>query len=82
MTLEEECRFFTQIIGDAKRTIICEQHRLDEIRKAVDRSDAAGILTVKTSPACPSGQLLVIDEQAAEASFNQVASRPIRFHGQ
>lgn len=81
MTPDEEARFFAQIIGDAKRTVLCEPHRVEEIRKAVDRMGMGGILTVKSSPVCPEGKLLVIDEQALEASARQAASRPIRFYG-
>ncbi|MFE5958909.1 hypothetical protein [Streptomyces rubiginosohelvolus] len=79
MTPDEMTRFFAQIIGDAKRTVLCEPHRVDEIRGAVDRMGAAGILTVKASRVCPEGKLLVIDEQAMEASYHQAASKPIRF---
>ncbi|MEI5032427.1 hypothetical protein RB201_04300 [Streptomyces sp. S1A(2023)] len=77
----EVARFFAQIIGDAKRTILCEPHRVDEIREAVDRADVAGTLTVQASAACPPGNLLVIDDQALEASFRQAASRPIHLRG-
>ncbi|WP_411095965.1 hypothetical protein [Streptomyces sp. 020-2-3H-GM] len=79
MTPEEEFRFFAQIIGDAQRTVLCEPHRVAEIQEAVNRLGMAGIVTVKASQACPVGKLLVIDEQALEASARQAASRPIRF---
>lgn len=79
MTPDEEASFSAQIIGDAKRTVLCEPHRVDEIREAVERLGMAGILTVKASQVCPKGKLLVIDEQAMEASARQAASRPIRF---
>ncbi|MEV6854737.1 hypothetical protein AB0M89_13120 [Streptomyces microflavus] len=79
MTPEEEARFFVQIVGDAQRTVLCEPHRVAEIREAVERLDMAGILTVKTSQVCPEGKLLVIDVQALEASARQAASKPIRF---
>lgn len=81
MTPDEEARFFAQIIGDAQRTILCEPHRVDEIREAVARFGMAGIVTVKSSRVCPVGKLLVLDEQAMEASLRQAASRPIRFSG-
>ncbi|MGQ4733452.1 hypothetical protein ACUN3E_38060 [Streptomyces sp. Ju416(a)] len=81
MTPEEEFRFFAQIIGDAQRTVPCEPHRVAEIQEAVNRLGMAGIVTVKASQVCPEGKLLVIDEQALEASYRQTASRPIRFHG-
>lgn len=81
MTPAEEARFFAQIIGDARRTVLCEPYRVDEIQNAVDHMGMARILTVKASRACPVGKLLVIDEQALEATSRQAASRPIRFHG-
>jgi len=80
MTPEEEARFFAQIIGDAQRTVLCEPHRVEEIRGAVERMGMGDVLTVKASQVCPEGKLLVIDEQALEASARQAASRPIRFH--
>ncbi|MFI9618121.1 hypothetical protein ACIG8S_04300 [[Kitasatospora] papulosa] len=79
MTPDEEARFFAQIIGDARRTILCEPHRVDEIQDVVERLGMAGILTVKASQVCPEGKLLVLDEQAMEATFRQAASRLIRF---
>lgn len=80
MTLDEEVQFAAQIISDAKRTIICEPHRVDEIQEVVDRADVAGIVTVRGSRACPPGQVMVIDEQAMQADLNQAAQRPIRLH--
>lgn len=74
MTADEEDRFFAQIIGDAKRTVLCEPHRVAEVREAVERLGMAGILTLKASRVCPAGKLLVIDEQALEASARQAAS--------
>lgn len=79
MTPEEEARFFAQIIGDAKRTVLCEPYRADVIREAVERGGMTGILTVRASQVCPEGKLLVIDEQALEATARQAASKPIRF---
>lgn len=51
----------------AKRTVLCEPHREHQIRAAVDQLDAADIFTVKASPACPEGKLLIIDERALDA---------------
>ncbi|WP_432077807.1 hypothetical protein [Streptomyces sp. YPW6] len=81
MTPEEEVRFFAQIIGDARRTVLCEPHRVAEVQDVVNRLGMAGIVTVQASRVCPEGKLLVIDEQAMEAACRQGASRPIRFHG-
>lgn len=75
MTLEEELRFTAQTLGDAKRTIICEPGRKDEVCRAVDRMSLAGLLSVRASEACPPGKLLVIDDQAIQASTNQSFQR-------
>ncbi|MEV7975414.1 hypothetical protein [Streptomyces sp. NPDC086519] len=75
--------FWAQIAGDAKRTILCEPHRVDEIQAAIDEH-GYDHLTLRASPYCPPGQLLVIDDAAVEASERQLIQRlrkGIRFHG-
>lgn len=71
-------RFWDQIQGDAKRTVICEPHRLDEIRAAVDECGYSSTVTVRASAACPEGRLFVIDEAAMEASDRQALQRMMR----
>lgn len=63
--------FWRQIEGDAKRTVLCEPHRLDEIRVAVEQRGFTDVITVRASPFCPEGRLLVIDDSAIEASWRQ-----------
>lgn len=82
MSPQEEIRFWAQIQGDAQRTVICEPHRADEIRAAVAERGYDTFITVRASPACPEGKLLVIDEAAMEASQRQLfqrAGKDIRF---
>jgi len=82
MTPEEEIRFWAQITGDAQRTVICEPHKVDEIRAAVKDHGYDSFITVRASPACPEGKLIVIDEAAMEASQRQLfqrAGKGIRF---
>jgi len=67
--------FYSQILGDAKRTIICPPSLVDAVRELVNAHDLAGIYTVKSSLACPDDKLVVLDEQAMEASFRQAAQR-------
>jgi hypothetical protein len=74
--------FWMQIQGDAKRTVICEPHRVDEIRAAIDKRGYSSTITVRASTACPEGQLIVLDEAAMEASQRQMfqrAGKGIRF---
>lgn len=82
MSPKEEIRFWAQIVGDQQRTIICEPHRIDEIRGAVEQRGYDSFLTVRASPACPEGKLLILDENAMEASQRQLfqrAAKDIRF---
>ncbi|MGW2938614.1 hypothetical protein ACWDA7_44185 [Streptomyces sp. NPDC001156] len=76
--LANDLRFWDQIQGDAKRTVLCEPHRLDEIRAAVEELGLDAIITLRASQYCPAGQLLVIDEGAVEASGRQALQRAVR----
>jgi hypothetical protein len=73
-----EIRFYEQILGDSKRTILCQPSMLDAIREVVERRGVGHIYAVRASPVCPDGKLLLLDEQAIEASFQQVAQRCAR----
>lgn len=80
--IRTDIAFLRQIEGDAKHTVYCEPHRVDELRAAVERQGWAHILTVVGSPACPAGQLLVADTGALEAvqrqAMQRMTSRPFR----
>lgn len=76
MTDDEQ--FWQQIEGDAKRTVLCEPHRLDEIQAAVQQRDLTDTITVRASPACPPGKLLVLDDSAMEAAWQQTIQRAAR----
>lgn len=56
---------------ESKRAVLCEPHREHQVRAAVDQAGAADILTVRPSPACPEGKLLVIDEGALDAQLRE-----------
>ncbi|MFF4552694.1 hypothetical protein [Streptomyces sp. NPDC001422] len=62
---------------ESKRLILCEPHREHQVRAAVDQAGAADILTVRPSLACPEGMLVVIDENAIEASCREAAQSPM-----
>ena len=86
MTLNplDEIRFLMQTHADAQRTLLCEPHQERAVQAAVDQLEVAGVFTVKPSPACPPGRILVLDEQAMEASWRQTVQRAghgIRLHG-
>ena len=53
---------------ESKRTIICEPGKEHGLRAVADQMGMADILTIKPSPACPEGKLLVVDENALAAT--------------
>ncbi|MEV0220929.1 hypothetical protein [Streptomyces sp. NPDC050704] len=69
--------FYSQVIGDSKRTIICPPSLLEPIRELVEAHELGGIYTVRASPVCD-GKLFVVDEQAMEATFRQAAQSLLR----
>lgn len=73
-----DIRFYDQILGDAKRTICCPPEHATAVRDEVERRGAGHLFTVLVSPVCPPGKLIVIDEQAMEASMRQAALGPIK----
>ena len=82
----DEIRFLLQVHGDSQRTLICEPDRVPAVQAAVDQLDTFGVFTVRESLACPAGKILVLDEQALEASWRQTIQRirkgGIRLHGE
>lgn len=70
-------QFWAQVKGDTKRTILCEPHRVDEIQALIDER-GYDHLTLRASPYCPEGKLLVIDDGAIEASGRQALQRSWR----
>ena len=69
--------FWKQIEGDAKRTVLCEPHRLDEIQALINERGYTH-LTLRASAFCPEGKLLVIDECAIEAGGRAALQRSMR----
>lgn len=75
MDVLDEIRFHMQLAADSRRTLVCEPDRLASVQAAVDQLDAGDVFTVKASPVCPPGRILVLDEQALEASWRQTIQR-------
>lgn len=73
-----EIRFYEQVIGDAQRTIYCEPSMLAAVQDAVEVRGVGHIYTVRASQACPEGKLLLVDEQAMEAAFQEAAQQGLR----
>jgi hypothetical protein len=73
-----EVRFWAQITGDARRTIICSPDNESRIKTWVDARGMAGILTVHPTPFVDDCTIYVLDEQATEAAHQRDLQREFR----
>lgn len=73
-----EVRFWTQVIGDQKRTVFCSPGLESRVKGWIDARGMGHLLTVKASQGCPDTQVFMVDEQGIEAEWQQVLSRPVR----
>ncbi|MFI0900584.1 hypothetical protein [Streptomyces sp. NPDC020983] len=73
-----ELAFLDVVREESRRTILCEPHREQQIRAAVDQAGAADIFAVKPSPTCPPGKLLVLDERALAAAHAELVQKLTR----
>lgn len=73
-----EVRFWSQVIGDAERTVICHSELESRCKGYVAARGLEGLITVLANRFCPENRIFVIDGNALEASFRQAMQRPIR----
>lgn len=73
-----EVRFWSQVMTDAERTVICPPDLESRCKGYVEARGLAGLIAVKASPFCPPNQILVLDERAVEATMNEMLATPIR----
>ena len=73
-----EVAFWAQIAGDAKRTLICTPEDASRIEMLVADMDVGHIFAVRVSPACPTGQILIVDDPAFEGAHNETMQRMLR----
>ena len=69
-----EIRFWQQVVGDSKRTVVCSPDLESRCKGYVEARGLGHLITVIASPACPDDRLFVIDEQAMNAEM----SKPFR----
>lgn len=76
-----EVRFWAQVVGYARRTVLCPSDLESRCKGYVDARGLGGLITVKASPYVPAETIFVIDEQGLEASMRELWQRPIRLRG-
>jgi hypothetical protein len=69
-----EVRFWAQVIGDAKRTVMCSPDLESRCKGYVDARGLSGLITVKASRYVPENQIFVIDDGAVAATI----ARPVK----
>lgn len=74
----DDLRFLEIVRQEARRTILCEPGQEHRIRALVDQQGAADVITVKASPACRPGTVLIVDEEAIEAAGREAAQGLLR----
>jgi len=74
-----EVLFWSQVIGDSRRTVVCNPDLESRIKGWVDARGMGGVLKVQPNPACPANRMFVIDEQAIAAGFNESVQK-YRYH--
>ena len=72
-----ELRFWQQVIGDARRTVLCPPEMESRCKGYVDARGLGGVITVKASPVCPDDRLYVMDEQALMRGWSH-DGQPVR----
>lgn len=64
----DDLRFWSQIIEDSRRTIMCSPDLESRVKCHLDALGVGGLHEVIASPMVPDGQIYVMDQQAIEAS--------------
>lgn len=66
-----EVRFWAQVMTDAQRTVLCPPEWESRCKGYVDARGLGGLIKVVASPIVPPNQIVVVDENALEASNRQ-----------
>jgi hypothetical protein len=70
-----EVKFWAQVTGDAKRTVVCPPDLESRVKGWVDARSMGHLIRVNANPACPPDRIFIIDEQAIHASLAESLQR-------
>lgn len=73
-----EIRFWSQVVGDAKRTVVCPPDLESRCAGYVRARGLEHLITVKASRYVPENRIFVIDEQAIDAEMAKPARIRLR----
>ena len=66
-----EVRFWAQVTGDARRTIVCSPDLESRVMGWLAARGLRNFHTVLASRLCPDDRVYIVDRQAIEADLNQ-----------
>ena len=72
-----EVRFWAQVVGDARRTIICPPDLESRIKGWLSARDLLGFHTVEVNEYMPADRIFVVDQGALDAYMAQAMGRPV-----
>lgn len=73
-----DLRFWDQVCGDARRTVVAHPDKVERLRAAVAEAGLDGMVTVLANPILTPEQAYVIDTPAIEAYERQGAQAMLR----
>jgi hypothetical protein len=68
-------RFWAQMIEDSKRTLYCQPGQGEAVKATVAAEGMDGMFTVRETPVCPEGRVIIVDEQALEAAYAETLQK-------
>lgn len=69
MSLDPLTEFWMQIIGDSRRTVICNPDAESRIKSWIEARGLAGIITVQPTHSCPPDKIYIVDDPAMDAAL-------------
>lgn len=73
-----EIRFWAQIVGDARRTIVCSPDLESRVKGWLSARGLDRIHTVEVNQYMPTDKIFIVDSGAFNAYMAQAMNRPIR----
>jgi hypothetical protein len=77
MGIFDDVRFWSQVLADQQRTVICHPELESRVKTMVDAYGVSGTVKVLTCEYLPSDRIVLMDEGALEASIQKVLQRGI-----
>jgi hypothetical protein len=74
----ETLRFWAQAFENCRRLVLCPPEWESRVKGLVDAHGWSGIFTVQASRVIPPDQIIIVDENALEASWRETLQRNTR----